>query len=102
MTQLLSYVMLFVAATIFAVNQGVALTPSMILYLLFFVTVVGVVVIALDPGDIDVMQRQPRDPNIPITYRTAVITWIVYGAVMFIAAFIPLVAGPDKPRTHLF
>jgi P-type Ca2+ transporter type 2C len=100
MTQLLSYVMLFVAATIFNVNEGVALTPSMILYLLFFVTVVGVVVIAIDPGDPDVMQRPPRDPNIPITYRTAVITWIVYGAVLFIAAFIPLVAGPDKPNTH--
>jgi Ca2+-transporting ATPase len=100
MTQLLSYVMLFVAATIFDVNQGVALTPSMILYLLFFVTVVGVVVIAIDSGDPNVMQRPPRDPNIPITYRTSVITWIVYGAVMFIAAFIPLVAGPDKPSTH--
>jgi P-type Ca2+ transporter type 2C len=100
MTQLLSYVMLFVAATIFDVNQGVALTPSMILYLLFFVTVVGVVIIAIDPGDPDVMQRPPRDPKIPITYRTAVITWIVYGAVLFIGAFIPLVAGPDKPNTH--
>ncbi len=100
MTQLLSYVMLFVAATIFDVNEGVALTPSMILYLLFFVTVVGVVIIAIDPGDPDVMQRPPRDPNIPITYRTAVIMWIVYGAVLFIAAFIPLVAGPDKPNTH--
>jgi Ca2+-transporting ATPase len=59
-----------------------------------------VVVIAIDPGDPDVMQRPPRDPNIPITYRTAVITWIVYGAVMFVAAFIPLVGGPDKPSTH--
>jgi Ca2+-transporting ATPase len=100
MTQLLGYVMLFVAATIFDINQGVALTPSMILYLLFFVTVVGVVIIAIDPGDPDVMQRPPRDPKIPITYRTAVITWVVYGAVLFIAAFIPLVAGPDKPNTH--
>jgi P-type Ca2+ transporter type 2C len=100
MTQLLSYVMLFVAATIFDINQGVALTPEMILYLLFFVTVVGVVIIAIDPGDPDVMERPPRDPNIPITYRTAVITWIVYGAVLFVAAFIPLVAGPDKPNTH--
>jgi P-type Ca2+ transporter type 2C len=100
MTQLLSYVMLFVAATIFDINQGVALTPEMILYLLFFVTVVGVVIIAIDPGDPDVMERPPRDPHIPITYRTAVITWIVYGAVLFVAAFIPLVAGPDKPNTH--
>ena len=57
MTQLLSLVMLFVAATAFNINQGVALTPSMVLYLLFFVTVAGVVVIAVDPGDPDVMHR---------------------------------------------
>ena len=41
MTQLLALVMLFVAATAFNINQGVALTPSMVLYLLFFVTVAG-------------------------------------------------------------
>ena len=37
MTQLLSLVMLFIAATAFNINQGVALTPTMVLYLLFFV-----------------------------------------------------------------
>jgi Ca2+-transporting ATPase len=26
-----------------------------------------------------------------------VITWIVYGAVLFLAALVPLVAGPDQP-----
>ena len=40
MTQLLSLVMLFLAATVFNVNQGVAMTPSMVLYLLFFATAV--------------------------------------------------------------
>ena len=34
MTQLLALVMLFVAATVFDVNEGVALTPLMVLYLL--------------------------------------------------------------------
>jgi Ca2+-transporting ATPase len=100
MTQLLGLVMLFVAATVFDVNEGVALTPSMILYLLFFVTVAGVVIIAIDPGDPDVMHRAPRDRKVPITNRRAVTSWLVYGAVLFIAAFIPLVAGPDKPSTH--
>ena len=37
MTQLLSLVMLFIAATAFDINQGVALTPTMVLFLLFFV-----------------------------------------------------------------
>ena len=41
----------------------------MVLYLLFFVTASGVVVIAVDPGDPDVMHRPPRDPQLPITNR---------------------------------
>ena len=97
MTQLLALVMLFVAATAFNINQGVALTPSMVLYLLFFVTVAGVVVIAVDPGDPDVMHRPPRDPKVPITNRTAVLFWLLYAAVLFLAALTPLVAGPDQP-----
>ena len=89
--------MLFVAATAFNINQGVALTPTMVLYLLFFATVPGVVVITVDPGDPDVMNRPPRDPKIPITNRTAILLWILYGAVLFLAALVPLVAGPDEP-----
>ena len=89
MTQLLSLVMLFIAATVFNVNEGVALTPLMVIYLLIFVTAAGVVIIALDPGDPDVMHRPPRDPEVPITNRTAVILWIVYGAVLGASAFVP-------------
>ena len=98
MTQLLALVILFVVCTAFNVNEGVALTPSMVLYLLFFMTSAGVVVIAADPGDPDVMHRPPRDPKVPITNRTAVWLWILYGATLFVGAFIPLVAGPDTPH----
>ena len=73
MTQLLSLVMLFLAATVFDVNEGVAMTPTMVLYLLFFATAGGVVIIAVDPGDPDVMHRPPRDPAVPITNRSAVV-----------------------------
>jgi Ca2+-transporting ATPase len=99
MTQLLGLVVLFLAATIFDVNEGVALTPLMVLYLLVFVTAAGVVVIALDRGDPDVMHRPPRDPKVPITNRGAVVTWLVYGSVLAAAAFLPLVLGPDDPST---
>ena len=99
MTQLLALVILFIAATVFDVNEGVALTPLMVLYLLVFVTAAGVIVIALDPGDPDVMHRPPHDPNLPITNRTAVTLWVVYGTVLAAAAFVPLVAGPDAPST---
>ncbi|HEY5979159.1 MAG TPA: cation-translocating P-type ATPase [Microlunatus sp.] len=99
MTQLLALIFLFLAATILNVNQGVALTPPMVLYLLFFATAVGVAIIAIDPGDPDVMNRPPRDPAVAITNRAAVLTWIGYAAVLFLAALLPLVAGPDEPST---
>jgi P-type Ca2+ transporter type 2C len=100
MTQLLSLVFLFLAATVFNVNQGVAMTPPMVLYLLFFATAVGVVIIAVDPGDPDVMHRPPRDPAVMITNRGAVTMWVIYGLVLFLAAFLPLVAGPDEPSPN--
>jgi Ca2+-transporting ATPase len=69
-----------------------------VLYLLFFATAAGVVVIAVDPGDPDVMTRPPRDPKLPIANRVAIIAWIVYAAALFVAAFLPLVIGPDDPK----
>jgi len=77
----------------------VALTPSMVLYLFLGATAIGVVIIAVDPGDPDVMHRPPRDPKMTITNRTAVLFWLLYAAVLFVGALIALVAGPDEPRT---
>jgi P-type Ca2+ transporter type 2C len=101
MTQLLSLVFLFIAASAFDINSGVAMTPLMILYLLVFVTAAGVIVIAVDPGAPDVMHRPPRDPKITITNRDAVYHWVLYAATLFIAALIPLVLGPDDPKTDV-
>jgi Ca2+-transporting ATPase len=100
MTQLLSLILLFLAATIFNINQGVALTPAMVLFLLFFATATGVGIIAIDPGAPDVMRRLPRDPKIAITNRSAVVTWLGYAFVLFLAALAPLVAGPDQPSVE--
>ena len=97
MTQLLSMVFLFVVASAFDINKGVALTPLMIIYLLVFATAAGVVIIAVDPGAPDVMHRPPRDPKVPITNRGAITLWVVYALTVFVAALIPLVAGPDDP-----
>ena len=99
MTQLLSLVLLFIVATAFDINDGVALTPSMVLFLLFFATAVGVVVIAVDPGDPDVMHRPPRDPKLPIANRAAITMWLVYATALFVAAVVPLVAG-SGPAEH--
>jgi Ca2+-transporting ATPase len=99
MTQLLGLVFLFLAATAFDLNDGVALTPMMVLYLLFFATASGVVIIAVDPGDPDVMHRPPRDPKVPLANRSAITLWVVYAAALFLAALVPLVFGPDEPST---
>ena len=102
MTQLLALVLLFLAATAFNINHGVALTPLMVLYLLVFVTASGVVVIAVDPGDAG---RDAPPAARPQACRsptgTAITLWVVYAATLFIAALIPLVAGPDDPRTDV-
>ena len=95
MTQLLALVLLFLAATAFNINSGVALTPLMVLFLNFFIAVFPVIVIMLDPGDPQVMNRPPRDPTVPITNRPAVIRWVLYGGVLFFAGLVPLVWGPD-------
>ena len=63
MTQLLALVLLFLAATVFNINSGVAMTPLMVLFLNFFVAIFPVVVIMLDPGDPDVMQPAAARPE---------------------------------------
>jgi Ca2+-transporting ATPase len=95
MTQLLALVLLFLAATAFDINSGVAMTPIMVLFLNFFISVFPVIVIMLDPGDPEVMNRPPRDPKVPITNPPAITRWVLYGAVLFLTAFVPLVFGPD-------
>ena len=44
--------------------------------------------LVLDPGDPDVMKRPPRDPKVPITNRPAIVRWVLYGAVLFLAGFV--------------
>ena len=97
MSQLLSLVLLFVAATAFNLNNGVAMTPLMVLFLNFFIASFPVWVIATDPGDPDVMRQPPRDPAVTITNSTSVSRWLLYGVVLFAASLVPLVAGPDSP-----
>ena len=97
MTQLMSLVLLFVAATVFNVNEGMALTPLMVIFVGLVVVIFPVIVVAVDPGAPDIMSRPPRDPNVPLTNMAAVWRWIIYGAVRFLPAFACLVWGPDVP-----
>jgi len=97
MTALMSLVLLFVAATIFNVNEGMALTPLMVIFVGLFVVVFPVIVVAGDEGAPDIMLRPPRDPKVPLTNTPSVLRWILYGFVRFLPAFACLVWGPDLP-----
>ena len=70
----------------------------MVLYLLVFVTAAGVVVIAVDPGAPTSCTGRRAIPKVPITNRAAVTLWVVYALTLFVAALIPLVAGPGRPE----
>jgi Ca2+-transporting ATPase len=88
MSQLIGLILLFLAATVFNINDGMALTPLMVLFINFFIAIFPVIVVLLDPGDPDVMNRPPRDPKVPITNKAAITRWVLYGAVLFIASLV--------------
>ncbi|MFB8145676.1 cation-translocating P-type ATPase [Microbacterium sp. NPDC056003] len=95
MAQLFSLVLLFLVASIFDINDGVPLTPIMVLYLNFFVTIFPVIVIMLDPVPDGIMQQPPRDPKMTIANRRAVVMWFFYGLLIFATSLVPLLAWPD-------
>ena len=97
MSQLLSLVILFLAASLFNIASGVALTPMMVLFLNFLVASAPVVVIMLEPVRPGLMQRPPRDPSMPLTNRAEVTRWLIYGTTLFIVTLMPLLFGPDEP-----
>ncbi|MEZ0447029.1 cation-translocating P-type ATPase [Cellulomonas sp. ICMP 17802] len=97
MSQLIGLVILFLAASLFDIADGVAMTPMMVLFLNFFVCVFPVIAIMLDPVGPGIMDRAPRDPTQGISNAHAVRRWLLYGFVLFAASAIPLVAGPDTP-----
>ncbi|MCJ0902497.1 cation-transporting P-type ATPase [Rhodococcus sp. ARC_M6] len=83
MSKLFSLVFLFLAASIFNINEGVALTPLMVLFQHFFITLFPVAVIMLDPPAPDLMNKPPRDPKMPIANRGALVQWLAYGVLQF-------------------
>jgi Ca2+-transporting ATPase len=95
MSQLFSLVLLFLVASLFDINDGVPLTPIMILFLNFFVSIFPVVVILLDPVPDGIMLQPPRDPKKTIANGGAVTLWFVYGGVLFLMTLVPLLMFPD-------
>ena len=97
MTQLLSLILLFLAATAFEINSGVALLPGQILFLNFFVCLFPVIAILQDAADPQIMNRPPRDPKLGVANAVAFRQWLLYGFALFAVTLVPLVFGPDEP-----
>ena len=96
MAGLLSLVLLFLAASIFNINDGTPLTPLMVLFLNFFITIFPVVVIMLDPAPDDLMSRPPRDPGVTISNPGAVLQWILFGGTIFAVTLAALLLAPGE------
>lgn len=96
MAGLLSLVLLFLTASVFNINEGTPLTPLMVLFLNFFITIFPVVVIMLDPPPEDLMERPPRDPSVTVSHPGAVFQWLLYGGAIFAATLTALLLAPGE------
>jgi len=96
---LFGVLLLMLLATAFNINSGIALTPSMLLFINFVIGVFPVVAIIGDSPDPHLMDRVPRDPNATILNRHTGLRWFAIGLALALASLIPLVFGPDEPST---
>ncbi|MDT2004866.1 cation-translocating P-type ATPase [Rhodococcus opacus] len=99
MSKLFSLVLLFLVASIFDINDGVALTPLMVLFQHFFITLFPVAVIMADPPAPDLMDKPPRDPKMPIANRTAFVQWLAYGVLQFAVTLAAMLLAPGDMST---
>jgi len=95
MGQLISLVLLFLMASIFNINEGMALTPIQVLVLNFVVAIFAVIVIIMEPEPAGLMSRPPRNVNQGIARGANIVRWLIYGAALFLASFLPLVVFGD-------
>ncbi|WP_328393482.1 cation-translocating P-type ATPase [Nocardia sp. NBC_00416] len=96
MSKLFSLVLLFLVASIFDINDGVALTPLMVLFQHFFITLFPVAVIMADPPAPNLMGKPPRDPSVPIANRTAFGQWLGYGFLQFVVTLAAMLLAPGN------
>ena len=94
MAKLFSLVLLFLACSIFAINDGVALSPLMVVFQHFFITLFPVIVIMADPSPPNLMDKPPRDPNVPLTNRNSMTQWLAYGILQFAVALAAMLLAP--------
>jgi Ca2+-transporting ATPase len=100
LTILSSVLQLMLLATIFDINEGIALFPLMLLFCKLFVVVTVVIGFVVDVPDPGVMQRPPRIPGTRIVTRPQIVRWLVSGFLVAFSALAVLSWGPDEPSTE--
>ena len=75
LTILSSVLQLMLLATIFNINEGVAMFPMMLLFCKLFVVVTVVIGFVVDVPDPGVMQRPPRKPGTRIVTKPQIVRW---------------------------
>jgi Ca2+-transporting ATPase len=100
LTILSSVLQLMLLATIFDINDGVALFPMQLLFCKFFVVVTVVIGFIVDVPDPSVMQRPPRKPGTRIVNPPQIIRWVLSGLIVAVTALLILDLGPDTPSTE--
>ncbi len=101
LTQLFGLVSMFLLATMFNINGGVALLPLMVLFLNFTLAVIPVIIITTDEAEPGLMEQPPRDPAERIFNRTTGVRWIALGVLLGVLSLLPLVLGPDEPSSEV-
>ena len=94
MTQLFGLVSMFLIATAFNINDGVAMLPLQVLFLNFVIAVIPVIIISLDPPDPAVMTLPPRDPKARIMDRVTGPRWIILGVLLGVLSISAVLIGP--------
>jgi Ca2+-transporting ATPase len=97
MSQLIALVSLFLMATIFNINSGVALLPTQVIFLNFLVSIAPVIAIVLSPVSPSIMQAKPRDPKEKIANRSNVTRWIIFGLILGVCGLAAILGAPGDP-----
>lgn len=94
MTQLFGLVSMFLIATAFNINEGVAMLPLQVLFLNFVIAVIPVIIISTDPPDPAVMKMPPRNPRARIMDRVSGPRWIILGILLGALCIAAIVIAP--------
>jgi Ca2+-transporting ATPase len=99
LTVLSAVLQLMIYATIFDINDGMALFPLQLMFCKFFVVITVVIGFIVDIPDPGVMQQPPRRPGTKIVTVPQTVRWFATGFAIAVPALAVLVWGPGTPST---